>query len=259
MDQRRTNHGAPDPDQHARRASSFGSQAAAYAEFRPDYPVALLEWGLAAVRDAPNLRVLDIGAGTGKLTAGLHALGVRVVAVEPDPAMLAELRATLPDVAALPGTAESIPLADASVDAVFVGQALHWFDLDRALPEIGRVLRPGGSLVAAWNTYDDRVPWVARMCSVTDAVSRSVHIRAPKPPLDDFGAVDEAEFPHQARRTVDSMLSTVATQSSMIVSTPEERDQKLAQLREFLLADPATAHGEFTVPIMTQGVRVTPG
>jgi SAM-dependent methyltransferase len=258
MDQRRTDHADLDHDQHARRAASFGSQAAEYAEFRPDYPVALLDWGLATVRDAVNLRVLDIGAGTGKLTAGLHALGVRVVAVEPDPAMLAELRTTLPAVEARPGTAESIPLPDASVDAVFVGQALHWFDLDRALPEIGRVLRPGGSLVAAWNTYDDRVPWVAEMCAVVDAVSRSVHIGAPKPPLDEFGAVDEAEFAHHTVKTVETMLSTVATQSSMIVSTPAERDQRLAELRRFLLTNPATAEGEFIVPIMTRAVRVTP-
>lgn len=247
-----------DPELHSRRASSFGSQAEAYARFRPDYPLALLEWGLAPVRDAANPRVLDLGAGTGKLTAGLHALGVRVVAVEPDAAMLAQLRLALPDVEAMAGTAESIPLPDASVNAVFVGQALHWFDLDRALPEIGRVLRPGGSLVAAWNTYDDTVPWVARMCAIADSVRRSSDFAEPEEPLGELGDVERREFPHHTVKTVESMVNTVATQSGMLVSTRSVRERALGELREFLLANPETAHGEFTVPLVTRAARVTP-
>src|SRR6202034_921579 len=108
-----------------------------------------------------SLRVLDLGAGTGKLTAVLLGLGAQVTAVEPDAAMLGELRRGLPAVRALPGSAERIPLPDASVDAVLCGQALHWFDLSRALPEIARVLVPGGALGGLWNSDDDRVPWVA--------------------------------------------------------------------------------------------------
>jgi len=144
-----------DHEEQARRASSFGSQAAAYAQYRPDYPADLLSWALAPLRGTGRLRVVDIGAGTGKLTGGLLGQDVDVVAVEPDPAMLAELTSRFPDVAAMSGTAEEIPLPDSSVHAAFAGQALHWFDLDRALPEIGRVLRPGGFLVAMWNSYDD--------------------------------------------------------------------------------------------------------
>lgn len=257
MDQRRTDH--DDPELHGRRASSFGSQAEAYARFRPDYPLALLEWGLRPVRDAVHLRVLDLGAGTGKLTEGLHALGVRVVAVEPDAAMLAQLRRALPGVDAMAGTAESIPLPDASVNAVFAGQALHWFDLDRALPEIGRVLRPGGSLVAAWNTYDDTVPWVARMCAIADSVRRSSSdFSEPEESLGLLGDVERREFPHQVVKTVESMVGTVATQSAMLISTPDVRERALDELREFLLTNPETAHGEFTVPMVTLAARVTP-
>ena len=101
-----------DHEEHARRASSFGSQAAAYAEHRPDYPADLLAWALEPLRGTGRLRVLDIGAGTGKLTGGLLGQGVDVVAVEPDPAMLAELTSRFPDVDAMPGNAEEIPLPD---------------------------------------------------------------------------------------------------------------------------------------------------
>jgi SAM-dependent methyltransferase len=126
--------------------SSFGAAAAAYAEHRPGYAEAAVRWALEPVRDRQPVRVADIGAGTGKLTMTLAGLGAEVTAVEPDPQMLAELRRAMPAVRLVPGSAERIPLPDASLDAVLAGQAMHWFDMDRALPEIARVLRPGGVL-----------------------------------------------------------------------------------------------------------------
>src|SRR6266508_4206211 len=140
------------------QASSFGPAAVAYAEHRPDYAPAAVRW---ALEFAPGPRVLDLGAGTGKLTGTLVALGADVIAVEPDPAMLTELRRALPAVRALPGSAEAIPLPDASVDAVLAGNALHWFDMAVAGPEIARVLAPGGILAGLWNVMDNRVDWVA--------------------------------------------------------------------------------------------------
>ncbi|HEX5403076.1 MAG TPA: class I SAM-dependent methyltransferase [Pseudonocardiaceae bacterium] len=245
-------------DEFTRRASSFGSQAAAYAEFRPDYPAALLEWGLSTVRSADDLRVLDLAAGTGKLTEGLLKQNVDVVAVEPDAAMLAELTSRFPGVTTLTGTAEAIPLPDAAVNAVFVGQALHWFDLARALPEIGRVLRPGGCLVAAWNTYDDRVRWLAELGAI-NGVARSRQAPARETMLAAFGLNEEKSFPHRIIRTVDTFLANEATQSQMLISTPERRAAKLAQMRALLLANPETATGDaFTVPITTYGLRITP-
>jgi SAM-dependent methyltransferase len=247
-----------DHEDQARRASSFGSQAAAYAEYRPDYPAELLAWALAPLRGAGRPRVLDIGAGTGKLTGGLLAQHVDVVAVEPDPAMRAELTSRFPEVDAKSGSAEEIPLPDSSVHAAFAGQALHWFDLDRALPEIRRVLRPGGFLVAMWNSYDDEVPWVAEFCQTSGSVARSaqdIHGGL----LDPLGRTEVIEFPNRIRRTVDSLVATVATQSDMLVSTPEKRDRTLAGVREFLLGNPVTAHGEFDVPIQTFAIRATPG
>lgn len=137
-----------------RHAVSFGAAAAAYAEHRPDYALAAARW---ALEPAPGLRVLDLGAGTGKLTFALLALGADVVAVEPDTAMLNQLRRALPGVHALSGSAESIPLPTASVDAVLAGNAMHWFDMAVAGAEIARVLAPGGILAGLWNVMDDRV------------------------------------------------------------------------------------------------------
>ena len=160
-------------DDWLRHGSSFGTAAAAYAEHRPDYAEAAVRWALqlpggdpaGSSRTGPPRRVLDLAAGTGKLTAALAGLGAEVTAVEPDPAMLAELRRGLPSVRALPGRAEEIPLPDGSVDAVLAGQAMHWFDLDRAVPEIARVLAPGGVLAGLWNVDDDRVDWVAALAA----------------------------------------------------------------------------------------------
>ena len=127
-----------DPVRQA-RSLSFGSEAAAYERGRPSYPPEAIDWLLpAGARD-----VLDLGAGTGKLTTRLVERGLDVVAVDPIAEMLEMLRKSLPDTPALLGTAEEIPLADNSVDAVLVAQAWHWFNPERAIPEVARVLRPG--------------------------------------------------------------------------------------------------------------------
>jgi SAM-dependent methyltransferase len=247
-------------------SSSFGAAAAAYAEHRPDYAQAAVRW---AFELAPGPRVLDLGAGTGKLTATLVELGAEVIAVEPDSAMLTELRRALPAVRALPGSAEAIPLPDASVDAVLAGNALHWFETAVAGPEIARVLAPGGVLAGLWNVMDNRVDWVAGL----ERVSGSAAI-GPRDTLSSwraatadmhlpgtglvarFGSPEQAEFPHGQRRTADSLVATLATRAGMLVMPEPDHEATLGRIRAFLASRPETAHGEFTLPMLTGVLRV---
>ncbi|MCQ4044938.1 class I SAM-dependent methyltransferase [Streptantibioticus rubrisoli] len=248
---------AQDQNLHARRASSFGEHASAYAEHRPDYPRAAVEWAVEPVADRLGLRVLDLGAGTGKLTEVLLRCGLEVTAVEPDAGMLAELRRRTPQVDARQGTAEAIPAPDASFDAVLVGQAFHWFDHDRALPEIARVLRPGGVLAALWNRDDDRVEWIAGLQKVArgEASSAKGYNQRKLPAHPAFGGWELAEFPHAHRRTADSLTATIGTHSHTLVVPPGERAALLGRVREYLASRPETASGEFDLPMVTLTVR----
>lgn len=146
----------------AEPANAFGPAAGDYERARPSYPAQAIAVLRRELGIGPGTRVCDLAAGTGKLTRLLAGTGADVVAVEPVPGMREQLRATSPDVEVLDGTAESIPLPDASVEAVTVAQAFHWFTFDVALAEIRRVLRPGGGLAIVFNNRDERTPWVAR-------------------------------------------------------------------------------------------------
>ncbi|NUR51882.1 MAG: class I SAM-dependent methyltransferase [Hamadaea sp.] len=145
---------------------SFGSAARLYDTIRPTYPQTAITWALRPVLGERPVRVLDLGAGTGLLSDVLVAAGHEVVAVEPDEQMRAVAAGNLPGVEVLSGSAEQIPLPDASVDAVVVGQAYHWFTPERALPEIRRVLRREGVFAPMWNIRDERTPWVAAFSEV---------------------------------------------------------------------------------------------
>jgi SAM-dependent methyltransferase len=253
-------------DERLLLASSFGAAATSYAEHRPDYAEAALRW---ALEGAPGPRVLDLGAGTGKLTATLVALGVDVIAVEPDSAMLTELRRALPTVGALPGRAEAVPLPDASVDAVLAGHALHWFDMDVAGPEIARVLVPSGILAGLWNVMDNRVGWVAELERVSGSAAigprdtlanwrvETAEAHLPRIGLvAQFGSPEQAEFPHGQRRNADSLVATIATRAGVLVMPVQEREATLGRIRAFLASTAETAHGEFTLPMLTGVLRV---
>jgi SAM-dependent methyltransferase len=253
-------------DERLLLASSFGAAAAAYAEHRPDYAQAAVRW---ALEPAPGPRVLDLGAGTGKLTATLVALGVDVTAVEPDPSMLTELRRALPGVRAVPGSAEAIPLPDGSVDAVLAGNAMHWFDMAVAGPEIARVLTPGGILAGLWNVMDDRVDWVAGLARASGSAAvgqrdtlsnwRAETAEAHLPKIGraaQFGSPEQAEFTHGQRRTADSLVATIATRAGLLVMPDQEREATLGRIRAFLASRPETADGEFTLPMLTGVLRI---
>ena len=246
-------------------SSSFGAAAVAYAEHRPDYAPAAVRW---ALEPAPGPRVLDLGAGTGKLTGTLFASGANVVAVEPDPAMLTELRRALPAVRALPGRAEAIPLPDASVDAVLAGNALHWFDMAVAGPEIARVLAPGGILAGLWNVLDNRVDWIAGLERVSGSAAvgprdtlsswraATADLYLPNSGRAEFGSPEQAEFPHGQCRTADSLVATLATRAGLLVMPEQEREARLGRIRAFLASRPETASGEFILPMLTGVLRV---
>jgi SAM-dependent methyltransferase len=186
-----------------------------------------------------------------------------VVAVEPDPAMLAELRRAMPSLTALPGRAEEIPLPGASVDAVLCGQAAHWFDMDRAVPEIARVLTPGGVFAGLWNMDDDSEPWVAGLAAVYAPSTTHTQWRekghgwpsAEPARRGPFGPTEQAEFPHSQQHTIDSLVGLIATHSRQLVMDPAERERELAQVRSYLQARRETARGQFRLPMLTGVLR----
>jgi len=151
---------------HAAAQVGFSSDAATYVRGRPDYPAALLPWLERDLAVGPGKVVLDLGAGTGKFTRLLARTGAEIVAVEPIAEMRAKLSADQPAVRSLEGTADAIPLGNASADAVVCAQAFHWFATHAALREIHRVLRPGGRLGLVWNVRDESVDWVAEITRI---------------------------------------------------------------------------------------------
>lgn len=212
----------PDP------ARSFGSVADAYDRGRPGYPAEAVAWLL---RDEP-LVALELGAGTGKLTEAMVALGHEVHATDPDDAMLAKLRERLPDVPTSVAGAEQLPAADATYDVVVAGQAFHWFDHDRALPEIARVLRPGGRLALVWNQRDERIPWVRRLGGLIGHQD----IQESATPLQEsplFGDVEHETFRHWQVVDRVSIQDLVLSRSNVAVLDEAGRREKLAEVVAF--------------------------
>jgi SAM-dependent methyltransferase len=212
----------------AERASSFAHVADEYERGRPGYPRQAIRWLLGA----EPLEVLDLGAGTGKLSRALLDAGHRVIAVEPLDEMRTILIARLPQVHALDGTAEQLPLADASMDAVAVGAAFHWFDQDVALAEIARVLRPPGVLGLLGNAFDTTSPWVARVREILGppAIERSGHWPSTETLGERFAEVDEHQFPHEQEIDPASLRDLASSRSSLATMPMSEREIVLAKL-----------------------------
>jgi SAM-dependent methyltransferase len=182
--------------------------------------------------------------------------------VDPDPSMLAELRTRFRGVDAREGSAEEIPLPDGSVDAVLVGQAWHWFDPDRALPEVARVLRPGGVLAVLWNGDDARVEWVrgfheAGRWSPTVVRAPDEIPELPPHPALATGPGEYAEFANPVPTTIDGLVATLRTHSWALTSDPAEREAALDRVREYLVTHPETARGTFELPLVTDVVRAS--
>ena len=242
-----------DPD----RAHAFGAVAQAYQAGRPAFPAEALTWILGPGRQ----QILDLGAGTGKLTEVAVALGHDVVAVDPSEQMLSLCR-RLRGVETLVGTAESIPLAHGSVDAVLVGQAFHWFDHDRALPEIARVLRPHGVLGLLWNKYDTVVPWVRRLHRAMmgeDFLAGSDDFD-PMPLLlrsDLFSTVETARFRHWHDLDRTALRQLALSHSRVAVLTESRRAAVLDQI-DAIYDGTARPPEPLRMPYLTSCFRTRP-
>ncbi|MFB7915108.1 class I SAM-dependent methyltransferase [Streptomyces sp. NPDC056061] len=229
----------PEPAPEPARALSFDRAAAQYAASRPGYPPALLDAvEELAGRPLHGARIADVGAGTGIATRLLHDRGAHVVAVEPGPGMAAELHRALPHTPIVRGDGNRLPLATASVDLLTYAQSWHWTDPSRSVPEVLRVLRPGGALALWWNVSDHRVPWIAEQ----DARLRSF-----------LGAGDSAHgsavrsrdlpsalgFAHRSVSwtrcvSLDTHLANLGSHSAFIVRGDESTRRFLARERDLL-------------------------
>jgi SAM-dependent methyltransferase len=211
-------------------ALSFGAVAEAYDRARPSYPVDAVTWLVGQQKSS----VVELGAGTGKLTELLVAAGHDVVATDPSPEMLVRLRARVPGARAAVASAEHIPVASCSADVVVCAQAFHWFDHEVAMPEIARVLRPGGVLALVWNARDERIPWVRKLGTLLS--QRSIGSAgnrdelAPAAESDHFGEVHSQEFRFWQSLRRDELFDLVRSRSYVAVLGDVERDQLLARV-----------------------------
>jgi SAM-dependent methyltransferase len=234
-------------------ASSFGTAAEQYKRGRPGYPQSAVEW--LVPRRART--VLDLGAGTGKLTRSLAEAGLKVTAVEPSAGMREHLAAAVPAAVVLAGTAERIPLGDASVDAVVVAQAWHWFDPALAVPEVSRVLVPGGILSLVWNMRDETEPWVAVLGAIMhrhsrQAIDASPEVGAP------FGPPERMEVRWRQRVTRQEILDLVASRSYVLAMSEQERSELLGEVAELLGDHPALRRrDEIEMPYVTRCTRLS--
>jgi SAM-dependent methyltransferase len=241
-------------DEHRQpRAVSFGAVADAYERGRPPYPAEAIDWLLPA----GAAHVLDLGAGTGKLTRQLAGRGLDVTAVEPSEGMREQLRRVVPGVRALAGSAERIPLPGHSVDAVLVAQAWHWVDPVVAVPEVARVLQPGGLLGLLWNIRDERADWVAELGaalrrsdgpqSASNTVSSAPLVGPPLGPVERH----DVEWVHHI--SPDALIDMVASRSYVITLPGADRAALLSEVRLLIQAHPALAGAdEIALPYVTR-------
>ncbi len=218
---------SPPPEQ------SFGPVADAYDRARPSYPEEAVSW----LTGSGSSMILELGAGTGKLTEVLHSSqgaarggGHDILATDPSPEMLSRLGERVP-VKHVVATAEHIPLRSRSVDLVVCGQSFHWFDHDRALPEIARVLRPGGILALAWNTYDEGVPWVRRLKQLISP-DAGTQDEAAMPLMETpfFGFVEKKQFRFWQTHTAASLADLTRSVSHVATMSETDRASVLAKV-----------------------------
>jgi len=250
---------------HEVAAEGFGSGADAYERGRPSYPPDAVAWLVEALRVGPGTRLVDLAAGTGKLTRLLAPSGASIVAVEPVAGMREVLHRAQPDVPTLAATAEALPFAAGSLDAVTVAQAFHWFDADAALGELARVLRPGSRVGLVWNARDRSVAWVDQLWSILDRVEKrapwrdhdhilfeqcsGLRLGAGFEPAAGLGPLHEATFHHEQRIGRDAIAERFTSVSHVAVLPAAQQRAVVDEVMAVLDADPATAgQAELAIP-----------
>ncbi|MFI5782892.1 class I SAM-dependent methyltransferase [Nocardia sp. NPDC051570] len=238
------------------RALSFGSVATDYDRYRPGPPIEALDWLLPPGAET----VLDLAAGTGAVTRELIGRVPEVIAVEPDQRMLDIVAERCPEALGLVGRPEDIPLADASVDAVLISAAWHWLDPELAIPEIARVLRPGGVLGVIWNHRDPSVPWITELNELA-AASREADRPAGGrnrtiefPPDAPFSPIETHTVTWSLPMTREEIAGLLTTYSGVITLPPDQRDRLERNVREFLDRQPWT---RTDVPMICRCLRTT--
>lgn len=239
---------------HQAAASGFDSAAVAYERGRPSYPLAAVDWLVERTGLAATWVVVDLAAGTGKLTRVLVPAGAQVIAVEPVAGMRRVLASQVPGVEVIDGTAENIPLPPGSVDLVSVGQAFHWFDVPTALAEIHRVLRQEGWLVLAWNRRLLDEPIHREVSAIVDphrGTTPSHHMQETwsRPLLDSplFQQAVERSFEHSQYLDEDSLVDRVASTSFIAALSDEKRGEIERAVRDLA----QRRQGTVTLPYST--------
>ncbi|CAN5797001.1 class I SAM-dependent methyltransferase [soil metagenome] len=241
---------------HPVASEGFERSVEAYRRSRPSYPPQAVAWLVEALSIGPGKTVVDVGAGTGKLTALLLPTGARLLAVEPLATMRAALAQDLPTVEALAGMAEALPVDDASADAIIVGQAFHWFDPDRTLREFRRALRPAGRLGVIWNEMDTSVDWVRRFNEIIalprtgtphPSAARSADLGR------HFSAAVHAQFRHVHQHDRESLLDRVASMSFVAVLPEQERAGVFERVTALIDSHPdIRGRDTFELPYLTE-------
>lgn len=239
-------------------SNGYREGARDYAAGRPGYPPETLAWLREVLNAGPGRRVLEVGAGTGKFIPFLEACGGDIVALEPIDEMREQFVRSHPDVEALAGTADAIPLPDGSVDAVACAQAFHWFATTTALAEMRRVLVPGGMLGLIWNGRDEDVPWVAALSEITNRYEgdtpryRTGAWRSAFPATG-FDLVDERHVRYDHVGTAEQVVLKRTLSVSFIAGLPaDQRDEVEREVRALIARTPELARkGEVAFPYET--------
>jgi SAM-dependent methyltransferase len=245
---------------HRAAATGFAGGADIYAASRPAYPGEALDWLRDRMGIGPGSHVVEVGAGTGLFTRLILETGAKVLATDPVAEMLAHLAVTIPGVATAVATAEALPVAEESVDAVICATAFHWFATPQVLAEFRRVLRPGGTLGLIWNVRDNEVPWVRRLSEITDRYQDDAPRQKSQAwrgvfPAPGFTPLRETAMRYDHVGTAEEVIVGRTLSTSFIAALPDDRRAALVEEVHAMIAATPELAGKSKVlfPYVTRG------